>query len=185
MRAIVSAVITGLILLSPASAARWNVDHAKSRLGFTVQWGGEPFVATFKSWSAEITFDPAHVGNAKASVVIDLGSESSDSADNDDGLKGPEGFSIAQFPMARFATTAFVSKGGGSYLARGRLNIHGMSRPVSLPFTLTIVGDTAHMIGSAVVMRTDFGLGRGEWASAATIAREVMINVDLTATKVR
>jgi polyisoprenoid-binding protein YceI len=183
MRRLFAALFFASLLSSPAAAATWNVDHAKSRLGFIVQWSGEPFSATFNSWNADITFDPSDVAHAKASVTIDLGSEASNSPDNDDGLKGPEGFSISQFPTARFDTTGFKSRGNGDYVAAGRLTIHGVTRPLTLPFKLTIAGNVAHMTGRVTVLRTDFGLGRGEWASAATIAHEVAITIDLTATK--
>lgn len=182
LRLIATACIACL-LLSPASAAKWNVDYSRSRLGFTVLWSGEPFAATFKKWDVDITFDPSDVTHAKVVVTIDLGSEASNSPDNDDGLKGPEGFAIAQFPSARFDTTDIRNRGNGNYVAIGRFTIHGVSRPLTLPFKLTMAGDVAHMTGKVVVLRTDFGLGRGEWASAATIAHEVAITVDLIATK--
>ncbi len=173
------------VMSPPAFAAQWNVDYAKSRLGFSVVWSGQPFEAIFKSWKADIRFDPADVTHAKATVTIDLGSETSAAPDNDDGLKGAEGFAISQFPSARFETTGFESKSAGNYVANGRLNLHGVSKQISLPFTLTIAGNTAHVIGKTVVVRTEFGLGHGEWASPATIAHEVAITVDLTATKSR
>lgn len=173
------------LMLSPAAATSWNVDHARSHLGFTVQWSGEPFVASFKTWTANIDFDPDDLTHSKASVAIDLNSETSAFPDNDDGLKGPEGFSTTQFPTARFETTSFTAKGRTSYTANGRLIIHGVERQITLPFTLNITGDTAHMTGRAIVMRTDFGLGHGEWASPATIAHNVAISVDLIATKAR
>ncbi len=185
IRNLVIATALAALALTPATAASWNIDHAKSRLGFSVQWSGEPFVATFKTWNATISFDPADLARAKATVTIDLGSETSAFPDNDDGLKGPEGFSTSQFPTARFETAGFVAKGGGNYVATGRLTIHGVERQVSLPFALSITGNTAHMTGRTVVMRSDFGLGHGEWASPATIAHEVTITVDLTATKAR
>lgn len=172
-------------MLSPAHGAKWNVDGAKSRLGFSVLWSGQAFDATFKSWKADIDFDPVDLAHARAVVTIDLGSETSAAPDNDDGLKGAEGFAISQFPSARFETRSFTAKGGNNYVAAGVLSLHGASKPVTLPFMLTIAGDTAHMTGKAVVLRTDFGLGRGEWASSATIAHEVSITVDLTATKAR
>ena len=171
--------------LTPASGAQWNVDHAKSRLGFSVLWSGQPFVATFKSWKADIQFDPADLAHSHANVTIDLGSETSAAPDNDDGLKGAEGFAISQFSSARFETTNFAARGGNNYLATGRLTLHGVSRAVALPFALEFSGDNAHMTGKVVVLRTDFGLGKGEWASPATIAHEVAITVDLTATKAR
>ena len=173
------------ILSAPASALQWNVDHKKSRVGFTVQWSGEPFVATFKTWDANITFDPADLAHAKAAVTIDLDSETSQLPDNDDGLRGAEGFAISQFPTARFQTTGFTAQGDNKFVASGRFTIHGVSRQITLPFTLTFTGNSVHMTGRTVVMRTDFGLGQGEWASSTPIAHEVAITVDLTATKAR
>ncbi len=185
MRKLLTAFAALLLFAAPAAAANWNVDHAKSRLGFTVQWSGEAFVATFKSWKADIAFDPADLAHAKAVVTIDLGSEDSGSSDNDDGLKGAEGFAIGQFPTAKFETTGFTAKGGNNYVATGRLTLHGVAKPVTLPFTLTISGNTAHMVGKAQVLRTDFGLGTGEWAGTTPVAHEVAITIDLTATKAR
>jgi polyisoprenoid-binding protein YceI len=171
--------------LTPASAAPWRVDATKSRLGFSVVWSGQPFVATFRSWKADIDFDAADLTHSHAVVTIDLGSESSAAPDNDDGLKGAEGFAISQFPSARFESTNFTAKGGNNYVAAGRLTLHGITKPLTLPFALTISGDTAHMTAKTAVLRTDFGLGRGEWASPTTIGHEVSITVDLTATKAR
>jgi len=173
------------LLPAAAGAATWNVDHTRSRLGFTVQWSGEAFNAIFKSWTADITFDPADLPHSRAVVSIDLASEASDSPDNDDGLKGPQGFATGQFPAAKFETTGFTAKGGGAYEAAGRLTLHGMTKPIALPFNLTITGATAHMTAKAVVSRLDFGLGSGEWASEKVIAHAVTITVDLTATKAR
>jgi polyisoprenoid-binding protein YceI len=177
--------VLGVLFATPAFAAHWTVDAAKSRVGFTVQWSGEPFVATFKNWKADIDFDPADLAHSRVIATIDLASESSDTPDNDDGLKGPQGFSVAQYPTARFETSSFKHTTGDSYVASGTLSLHGATRPVTLPFTLAIAGDKAHMAGKAEVARTDFGLGQGEWAAPTPIAHEVTINVDLTATKAR
>ncbi len=186
MRRILAAAAGICLALGPAQAAKWTVDRAKSRLGFTVSWSGEAFNAAFKSWKADIDFDPAHLATSRAVVAIDLGSEESGSPDNDDGVKGAEGFAITQFPTARFTTTGFKATGGNGYLATGTLNLHGVSRVIALPFTLNIAGDTAHMVGKAVVSRLDFGLGSsGEWAGETPIAHAVTITVDLTATKAR
>jgi polyisoprenoid-binding protein YceI len=167
----------------PAAAASWTVDYAKSHLGFQVQWSGEAFTAAFKTWKADITFDPADLAHVHAVVTIDLASEASDAADNDEGLKGPEGFRVSKFPTAVFETSGFASKGGNAYVATGTLSLHGAKRPVSLPFTLTITGNQAHMTGKAAVLRTDFGLGTGDWAGETPIAHQVFITIDLTATK--
>ncbi len=185
MRRLVAAIVLGLLFAVPAYAAHWTVDTAKSRLGFQVQWSGEPFVATFKSWKADIDFDPNDLAHSKVAAVIDLASEASDSPDNDGGVKGPQGFSVTQFPVARFTAAFFRHATGNNYVASGQLDLHGVSRPLSLPFTLTISGNSAHAVGKVQVLRTDFGLGQGEFAAPTTIAHEVMIDLDLTATKTR
>jgi polyisoprenoid-binding protein YceI len=180
---IVLCAVLACATMTSALGAHWNVDHTKSRLGFSVLWSGQPFEATFKSWNADIQFDPADLAHSHANVTIDLGSETSGSPDNDDGLKGAEGFAVTQLPSARFETTGITANGGNKYVAMGRLTLHGVSKPVALPFVLAISENSAHMTGKVVVLRTDFGLGKGEWASPATIAHEVAITVDLIATK--
>ena len=183
------ALAAGAVLLAfastPASAAHWNVDYAKSRLGFAVQWSNEPFVAVFKSWKADIEFDPTDLAHARAVVTIDLNSEASDSPDNDDGLKGAMGFQVSQFPQARFETVKFSHVDANNYIALGKLTIRGMSKMVTLRFTLNSKGNATQMLGKAITYRTDYGLGQGEWADEKIIAHLVTVNIDLTANKAR
>src|SRR5690348_4884396 len=168
---------------SPVRAAHWTVDYTKSHLGFTAQWSGEPFSAEFKRWNADIDFDPADLAHARASVTVDLESEISGEPDFDSGLKGAEGFETSHFPAARFVTKSFAAKSANSYVALGTLTIRGISREVALPFALTISGDKAHMKGAAHVVRTDFGVGRGDWAAPTPVSPDVTVTIDLAATK--
>jgi len=167
----------------PAQAAHWNVDYAKSKLGFSVMWSNEPFSAAFRSWRADIDFDPEALRQAHASVSIDLASETSDEADFDDGLKGAQGFQTSQFPQAIFVTRSFERRQGNSYLATGDLTIKGVTRPITLPFTLTFSGNSVHMKGSAQVVRTDYGVGLGIWTAPSPVAHDVTVTIDLTATR--
>jgi polyisoprenoid-binding protein YceI len=183
MRAGLATVFLAVVAGSPAWAAHWNVDFAKSRLGFSVQWGNEPFSAAFKRWSADIDFDPADLAHADVSVMIDLASETSDEPDFDSGLKGAQGFQTTQFPAARFVATKFIRKAASSFEAHGTLTIRGISRDVTLPFSLAIAGRTAHMTGTAHVLRTDFGVGQGMWSSSTPVSHDVSVNIDLFATR--
>jgi len=180
-----SIAVAALLALSatPALAAHWNVDYGKSKLGFRVQWGGEPFVASFKSWKADIEFDPADLSHSHVDVTIDLASEASGDVVTDSGVKGDQGFYVAHFPKAVFHAASFTHKSGNDYVANGTLSIKGVSRNVTLPFALTLAGNTAHVVGQAQVIRTDFDVGTGDWAKADPVAHEVTVNVDLTATK--
>jgi polyisoprenoid-binding protein YceI len=167
-----------------ALAGNWSVDYAKSKLGFTVQWSNEPFSAGFKSWKADIQFDPADLAHAHADVTIEMGSEASDESEFDSGLRGAIGFETQQFPTAHFVATNFTHKAGNDYVAKGSLTIRGVAKPVTLPFTLVITGRSAHMTGSAQVMRLDYGVGsEGEWAADTPVSHAVTVTIDLTAAR--
>lgn len=165
----------------PCSAAQWNVDYAKSKLGFTVLWGKEPFSAAFKTWKADIAFDPTDLAHARADVTIDLSSEESDEPDFDSGLKGALGFQVSQYRTSQFATTGFVHKSGDDYVATGHLTIRGTTKTITLPFTLTLDGNHAHMKGAAEVIRTDYGVGSGMWSAPTPVAHNVTVTIDLFA----
>ncbi len=59
--------------------------------------------------------------------------------------------------------------------------MHGVKRPISLPFTLTIANDTAKMDGAVTLNRMDFGVGKGQAGGQETVAPQVIVTVRLTA----
>jgi polyisoprenoid-binding protein YceI len=183
LRPVFAAAALLALAATPAWAAHWTVDAAKSKLSFSVAWSNEPFVGVFKTWKADIDFDPADLAHSHVVATIDLASEASDSPDNDDGLKGAYGFAVNKFPNARFATTKIERLPDGLYRADAMLTIRGVTQPLRLPFRLTFDGNRVRMTGKAVLDRTSFGVGQGEWAAPTPVAHAVTVTVDLIATK--
>ncbi len=176
----------GLLLIgfgSAAQAASWTVDPAKSTLGFTGQQTGAPFTGRFKTWTAAIDFDPAHPEAGHVSASIDIASASTDDPQKDEALPTPDWFDATEFGKATFDATGFAPKGGDAFETSGKLTLRGVSKSVVLPFTLTIVGDQAHAIGHAKLLRTDFGVGQGAWTSGDYVALDVTVDLDLVATR--
>lgn len=171
--------------LAPATAlaATWTAGPADSRLGFVGKQGGTAFEGRFKSWSASITFDPTAPESGKAVVTIDMASASTGDPQKDGALPQPDWFNAGKVPQARFEATSFRAKGGNAYEAVGTLTIRDVSKPVVLPFTLDIQGDTAKAKGKLDIIRTDYGVGQGPWASGQAVALEVSVVVDITAKK--
>jgi polyisoprenoid-binding protein YceI len=182
-RILISTAAIALLIVPAQAAQHWKVDGAKSKLGFTVSWAGQPFIGVFRSWTADIDFDPNDLAHSHATVNVNVGSEASDDSETDSGVKGAEGFAVSQFPTAVFKANGFTHKSGDAYVGQGTLSLKGISRPVTLLFTLTLSGNAAHVVGKAQVMRTDFHVGTGEWEKPDPVAHEVTVNVDLTATK--
>jgi polyisoprenoid-binding protein YceI len=184
MRSLVPFTLAGALLAAPALAApasAWTVDMANSHLGFRGAMNGDAFNGSFRRWSAEIAFDPKNLAASKAVVSVDMTSGTTGDADRDQALPSPDWLSAKTQPRATFTTTAFKDLGGGKYQAAGDLTIRGVKRPIVLPFTLAISGDTAKMNGSVVLNRTAFGIGQGQWKTGDVVATEVTVNVALTA----
>jgi polyisoprenoid-binding protein YceI len=189
MRPVLSAAAIAALLAVPAAAQApapaWTVDKAKSSLAFRATASGQAFQGRFTNWDARIAFDPKNLAGSRATVTVQVASASTGDKERDELL--PEGafFAAARHPTATFTTRSITSSGGSRYVAVGDLTLKGVKRPVTLPFTLAINGDTARMNGMLVLDRTAFGVGTGQWASNETVSTKVTVAVDLTARRAR
>ena len=179
------AAVLALSAATTAQAATWQVDPAASRLGFHGAMGGQGFDGAFKRWSAQIAFDPKALATSSVTVAVDVGSAATGDADRDQALPGADWFSAQAYPKAVFASHAFKDLGGGRYQAIGELTLRGVKKPLVLPFTLAIAGDTAKMTGQTEVNRLDFGVGQGRWRSGDVVAANVAVSVALVAHRVK
>ena len=104
-------------------------------------------------------------------------------AQRDGTLPAPDWFDTANHPKAVFRATKFLKTGADRYVAKGALSLRGVTKPLDLPFRLTITGDKAHVTGEASLDRTVFGVGQGEFTATDQIPGKVSVRVDLTATR--
>ncbi|WP_457107901.1 YceI family protein [Methylobacterium sp. P5_C11] len=165
----------------PASAAEWAVDPAKSAIRFSGVQVGVPFTGRFERFKASVDFDPAKPEAGHALVLVDLASARTGDVQRDEALPQKDWFDVKAAREARFEATRFVDKGQGDYTAIGTLTIRGTRLPVTLPFHLTLDGGTAHATGRVGLVRTEFGVGQGAWASGQWVALDVGVEVDLVA----
>ena len=168
---------------SPTVAATWTVDPSASKLGFTGTQTDQPFSGTFKKWSGTIDYDAAKPEAAHVAITIDSGSATTGDTQRDEALPGDDWFSAAKYPAATFEATGFTPKGADHFETAGKLTIRGISKDVTLPFTLTLNGDTAHAKGEAKLVRTAFGVGQGAWSTDQYVALDVSVSIDVTAKK--
>lgn len=177
------ALAGGLCLLGPhtAAAAKWIVDAGASRIVFSGTHTGRAFTGSFRSWIADITFDPDDLAASKAIVRIDLGSATTGDATYDRTLPTADWLDTARSTTASFATTSFRSIAPGRYEADGILELRGATLPVVLVFDLRIDGDTAWMSGRANLKRLDFGIGKMSDADGAWVSLDIPLEITLVA----
>uniref|UniRef100_B0T0V9 YceI family protein n=1 Tax=Caulobacter sp. (strain K31) TaxID=366602 RepID=B0T0V9_CAUSK len=160
----------------------WAVAKS-STLSFSATWAGDAIEGQFKRWTADILFSPDALDRSKLTVSIDMSSAATGDDQRDSSLPGDDFFAAAAHPKATFTASKFRKTGEGKFVADGTLDLRGVKKPVSLPFTLKIDGDTATARGVTTLDRTAFGVGQGEWASTDQIGAKVKVSFAITAKK--
>jgi polyisoprenoid-binding protein YceI len=165
-----------------AAATAWTLDPAHSQLTFHPLLAGGEFAGRFERFDATIRFDPADPGHSSLLVVVDLLSARTGDTDRDSALQGSDFFQTIRWPKGTFTSTGIKSLGGGRYEATGKLTLRDASRDVRVQFRFdppAPSGGAAHMVGSAVVRRLEFGVGQGDWRSTEWLDDAVRVEFDL------
>lgn len=155
-----------LLLLPGVALARdWNVDMAKSSLGFEGSYQGGAFAGKFKQWTAAIAYDEADLAHAKFDVTVQLSSVDTGSSERDQTLATADFFDTAKFPQAHFVTSGFNRDAAGDVIADGMLTIRDQSKPVALKVKFAVSGGATTLDVATTLKRLDFGLGNSnDWA---------------------
>lgn len=174
-----------------AGGAGWAVEE-ESMLGFIAKQQGSPVKGQFEIFDAEILFDPDNLTKSRLSIDIDATSISTGHDDRDKMLNSPSFFDTEKWPAASFKSTRIISAGDGLFGALGNLTIRDVTKKVTLPFMLDIKADPedpsrelAHAIGELPIMRLNYGIGQGDWSSTGTVADEVVITIDIKASRLK
>ena len=171
-------------LLPPASGPNaWVIDRSASRLTFAGRQGDTPFTGRFERFDAQITLDPEAPEDGEIVVAVDLASVDAGSEDRNASLPERGWFDTARHKQARFVSESVHRTGEGAYEAEGTVSLKGVDRPLTLPFTLEVTGNRAIAQGEAVLDRSAFGVGQGDFAGPEWVALEVTVSFRLEATR--
>lgn len=167
-----------------AAFAQQQLVPAQSQLQFTARQMGVPLEGHFKTFSAQIAFDPASPATSKIAFTVDTGSATLGSRETDAELPKPVWFNVPKFPQAQFESTTIKPLGGGKFEVAGKLTIKGTAQNVVVPVTLTQSGSTTTATGSLPLKRLAFKIGENEWADTSMVADEVTVKFKLALTGV-
>jgi len=161
----------------------FNVDAAHSVVLFRIQHlGVSYFYGRFNSIEGSFTVSDAGAGDVDITIRAD--SIDTNSEKRDGHLKGPDFFSVKQFPTITFKSEELVSKGGKRYQATGTLTLHGVSKEITVD--LERVGSANAMgayrtgfEGSITISRSAYGM---KWRPEA-LGDEVKLIVAIEGTR--
>lgn len=166
------------------TAPRWSVEQENSKLAFLFIQSGSEYEGRFTDWSADIAFDPDNLAGSAIGVTVDMASVDTGSADRDELLRSAPLLDVANHAEARFVSDEIIAAGEGSYEARGKLTLRGVTQEVVLPFSLAIENGRAEAGGRLEIARLDYGVGQGQWQATDMVADTVAIVFEVQAGQV-
>lgn len=173
----------------PIPGGDYRMDVAHSVIGFSILHNELALVSgRFKNFSGTVHYDAKDV--TKSSVEFKATVESIDTGveGRDRHLRTADFFDVAKFPDMTFQSTR-VERKGKNLLLHGNLTLKGITKPVTLPFTLTGAikdgrGNTRIGISAQTkIDRRDFGItwGHALPGGGFDVAHDVLINLQLEA----
>ena len=138
---------------------------------------------SFGDFSGQIDYT-GNVETSRVSINIKTDSISTDTPDLTKHLKTADFFDVAKFPEATFVSTAIKAGGekGASHTVTGNLTLHGVTKSITFPATITVTPDAATIESSFSINRKDFGIN---YAGAADnlIRDDVALTLHIRANK--
>ena len=143
--------------------SKWVLDPENSSVGFVCKHVLSNVRGMFPMPSGTVTLDEVTPANSKIEATIDPSLITTGVEERDTHLKGSDFFDVAKYPTATFVSTRITKSDATSYAVTGDLNMHGVTKPVTLALTVSApfrhAGDIRRGISATTsVNRKDFGL---------------------------
>jgi polyisoprenoid-binding protein YceI len=174
-------LLVGAALLPLAVQAQQAIVPAQSEIAFTSRQMGVPVDGKFKTFSAQVAFDPAKLASSKIAFSVDTGSADINREANAEVVK-PTWFNVAAFPQATFQSSTIKRIDTTKFEVAGKLSIKGVVSDVVVPVTLAQNGATTTATGAFPIKRLSFRIGEKEWADTSMVADEVQVKFKIALT---
>lgn len=168
-------------------STEWEIDKAHSAINFTVNHFFTPVDGTFDDYNATVLFNPEDLENSSIDVTIPVESINTRNDRRDGHLASEDFFNAEEWPNITFTSNTIEQTGENQFVAKGELTIRDVTSDFELPFELLGVMDNpmqegrqvAGIVAETSLMRTDYGVGVGDWAATAVVGDEVKIQLNL------
>ena len=158
--------------------SEWRVQEGT--LAITVTQLGSEVTGQFADWTASIGFDETTETGLAGTVEVTIAIGSLRLGAFTGQAMGPDYFNARDFPTATFRADIVAVVDG--FEAQGTVTIRDRSIPLTLPFGLSIDGDSAWMTAGTSLDRRDFGIG-DNMADESSLKFRVAVDIDLMATR--
>ena len=188
-------VLPVLLLLAATTVAQvttttkpYPIDNNHSTVGFSVPiFGGLSQVkGKFTDFAITLNHDEKDITKSSVSVVIKATSVDTGIEGRDRHLRNADFFDVEKYPEITFKSDR-IEKKGKQFIAHGPLTMHGVTKQIALPFSITgtIKNPTTNNVSAVgfsartVLNRRDFGINYNRRDNPTFVGDNITVEIDL------
>lgn len=133
-------------------------DAATSSVVFVASKVTASHEGRFSDVSGHLRFDAAEPSRSSFDLRVGIASLSIEPARLQGHLLTPDLLDAARFPEATFRSVSIAPASGGGYTVSGDMTIHGQTKRISFPATITVAQDAITATAEMTLDRRDFGV---------------------------
>jgi len=156
--------IAAIATASSAEPVAYRLDPSHSEAVFSIRHVFSKVSGRFKELEGTIQYDEQNVANSSADITLKTGSIDTNNERRDADLRSANFFAADTFPTITFKSTKVIPGEKGNFKLVGDLNMHGVTKPVTLDVTLLGAGPFG-MDGKSMGKRAG-------WEATTTINRK-------------
>lgn len=176
MKAIKYLLIGGTALFLSAftinQSIKWKISE-----DYSVKFSGTKVEGVFTDLKGDVQFNESSVTDSKFSFSIAVNSINTGNGMKNKHAKSDKWFDAEAYPNITFKSSKVVKSGNG-YQVTGDMNIHGISKEMTIPFTF----DNNTFNSKFSVKRLDFKVGNMEGMSKK-VSDEIKLDVSIPVIK--
>ena len=144
---------------SPVAGEKYLITSENSKIEFIGAKVTGHHNGSFKKISGTIDY-AGQIEKSRVSITIDSSSLETDTPDLTKHLKTADFFDVAKYPEAKFESTEIKPGGekGASHTVTGNLTLHGVTKSVTFPATITVHPGAITVESSFAINRKDFAI---------------------------
>jgi polyisoprenoid-binding protein YceI len=147
-------LLTAAVFAFAVVAPAWNITGK-----YNISFSSNAVSGIFKTFKGTINFDEQNLAVSNFNVTVDVASINTGNALQNKHAKSDEWFDAAKYPQIKYTSKKIVKAGNG-YQVTGDLEIHGVKKEFTIPFTFKRVGNNATFNGTFNVNRNEFQVGK-------------------------
>jgi|HubBroStandDraft_2_1064218.scaffolds.fasta_scaffold254352_1 polyisoprenoid-binding protein YceI len=168
--------IAALLIITASAFTFIQTQNWKISEDYIIKFSGNNVSGIFKGLKGTINFDDANLGSSKFEVTVDVATINTGNGMKNTHAKSDKWFDVEKYPTISFVSTS-ITKSPTGYDAKGNMQIHGVTKEVTLPFTFQKTANGGVFTSTFDINRLDFNMQTPEPDLGAATILKVDLNI--------